>query len=262
MTTVNEVKPGGGLNWNAISHDYAEHRPTYPISFFNLIQLTGVGKQGQHILDIGAGTGALAIQFAKQGSKVTAIDASEGQLIELKKKADELHLDIDTKFARAEETGLPSHSFDAITASMCWGYLDKDSIAIEVPRLLKPNGVLLVSSLIWTHDDPISQVTDSLIAEYNPASKRQSRSERSDPVPDWVKPPFSIRGFYSWTEGLSFTREGWRGRIRATKWIGAALDSESVVSFDKRHDEALKKITGDTFTIPHQITFHLVDVNN
>lgn len=260
--TARKVVPGGGLNWNATSSDYALHRPTYPASFFNLMKLMGIGQPGQQILDLGAGTGALSIQFAKHGSQVVAIDASEGQLVELKKKAEALHLSIKTQYARAEDTGLPEHSFDAITASMCWGYFDKELMALEIPRLLKDKGVLLVSSLIWTHDDPVSKITDALIAEYNPASKVNSRTEQSNPIPDWINQPFSIRGYYSYVEGLTFTREAWRGRIRATKWIGAALDNKTVISFDQQHEIALKKITDETFTIPHQITFHLVDVKN
>jgi len=260
MTTA-LIAPGAGLNWDATSEDYSRHRPGYPDSFFELAFQMGVGLAGQRILDLGAGTGALALQFARQSAQVVALDASRGQLESLKSKAERDRLDVQTLFARAEDTGLPSASYDAVTASMCWGYFDQRDISREVPRLLKPDGHLLVSSLIWTHDDPISKVTDDLIAAYNPASTR-GRGGGSAPsaVPDWAAPTFSVTGFHSWIEGLPFTRESWRGRIRASKWIGAALDPAKVDAFDREHEILLRTVGPDRFVIPHRITLHVLAV--
>jgi 2-polyprenyl-3-methyl-5-hydroxy-6-metoxy-1,4-benzoquinol methylase len=69
------IVPGAGLNWNATSRDSSLHRPGYPASFFTLAYHNmGVELPGQQILDLGAGTGALALQFARQGSQVVALD--------------------------------------------------------------------------------------------------------------------------------------------------------------------------------------------
>jgi hypothetical protein len=93
-----------------------------------------------------------------------------------------------------------------------------------------------VSSLVWSHDDPISKATDDLLAKYNPASAANRRAGRPSPLPDWIVPPFSVKSFHTWIEGLPFSRESWRGRIRASKWIGAALPAEKVAAFDREHD--------------------------
>jgi len=257
--TDKTIVPGAGLDWDATSSDYAQFRPGYPDSFFNILRQLGIGLVGQRILDLGAGTGALALRFARLGAQVTALDASKGQLEELKAKARLEHLEIETLHARAEETGLPADRFDTVTASMCWGYFEKGPIHREVERLLAPGGKLLVSSLVWSHDDPISRATDDLLAKHNPASVATHGAGRPGAQPDWVEPPFSVKSFHTWIEGLPFSRESWRGRIRASKWIGAALPAEKVTAFDLEHDAVLRDIGPKQFTIPHRISLHILD---
>lgn len=254
--SASTIAPGAGLDWNATSTDYLRYRPGYPESFFELAFQLGVGRAGQRLLDLGAGTGALALQFARQSARVVALDASENQLGALSQVASRERLEVQTLHARAEATGLPAGQFDAITASMCWGYFDQDAIAVEVPRLLKPGGVLLVSSLIWTSDDPVAKATDGLIAAYNPASSSRHRREDPAPAPSWLRKPLVVKGFHTWVEGIPFSRESWRGRIRASKWIGAALSPETVAAFDREHDDLLRGIAPDRFVVPHRITLH------
>lgn len=259
MTTT-RIVPGAGLNWDATSTDYARHRPGYPDSFFEIAFQLGIGRAGQRILDLGAGTGALALQFARQATQVVALDASMGQLETLKAKASRERLDVETLHARAEETGLADSSFDAVTASMCWGYFDPAAMAREVPRLLKPGGLLLVSSLVWDESDAISKATAAILAEYNPASARPKRPRRTTPIPEWATTPFNVRSFHSWVEDLRFTRESWRGRIRASKWVGAALEPRQVEAFDREHDLLLRAVAPERFPIPHRISLHVLDV--
>ncbi|HEX7506540.1 MAG TPA: class I SAM-dependent methyltransferase, partial [Polyangia bacterium] len=135
QATTQAILPGAGLDWNATADDYARFRPTYPASYFDILRTIGIGRPGQRILDLGAGTGALALPFARAGAQVVALDASAGQLEKLRLKAGKEGVDVRTLHARAEETGLPSGEFDAVTASMCWDYFDPKAIRWEVLRL-------------------------------------------------------------------------------------------------------------------------------
>jgi len=49
------------------------YRPGYPASFYTVLQAVGIGRPGQHILDLGTGTGVLARAFAKQGAHVIGL---------------------------------------------------------------------------------------------------------------------------------------------------------------------------------------------
>jgi SAM-dependent methyltransferase len=113
-----------------------------------LLRQLGIGSARQDILDLGSGTGALAIPFARAGARVTAVDPSEGQIQAQKEAARKYGVKIKFKVGHAENTGLLDHSFGAITASMCWTYFDIERMKVEAPRLLRPNGLLLVSTLI------------------------------------------------------------------------------------------------------------------
>jgi SAM-dependent methyltransferase len=259
------IVPGAGLDWNATADDYARFRPTYPASYFDILRTIGIGKPGQRILDLGAGTGALALPFARAGAQVVALDASAGQLDKLRLTAGKEGLDVRTIHARAEETGLPGGEFDAVTASMCWGYFDPNAIRQEVHRLLKPDGLLLVSSLLWAPKDPIAKETDTLLLRYNPDSGRGQRDRHFTPVPAWCEPPFRLRGYLAWREALPFTAESWRGRIRASKWIGAALTPDRVEAFDRdlaARIAGLVPATPATFGIQHDIVLHVAQLNS
>jgi len=256
------IVPGGGLNWSPASRDYLEHRPGYPDSFFRLLRELGVGLRGQDILDLGTGTGALALPLARAGARVTGVDASEGQLAAARDSAANAGLDVTLRFARAEETGLPNAAFDAITASMCWGYFNAARMVEEVHRLLRTDGVLLIASLIWTRErSEIARTTDAIIHRYSEAAAQNSRrgGDRNDPVPAWSAGRFRLRTYHSYLEPLTFTRTSWRGRIRASKWIGAALPDAQVQAFDQELDTALKVYGDAPFAIPHRVTLSVFE---
>ncbi|HEX3623942.1 MAG TPA: class I SAM-dependent methyltransferase [Verrucomicrobiae bacterium] len=253
------------LNWSATSHDYLRYRPGYPKQFFTLLRQLGIGAAGQDILDLGSGTGALAIPFARAGARVTAVDLSEGQLAAQKVTARKYGVANKIKFkaGHAENTGLLDHSFDAITASMCWTYFDVEKMKIEVPRLLRPGGLLLVSTLIWDkHDEGVVGHTHKLIAKYNREARPRPNARRwdADVVPRWSQKWLRLKTFHEFTANVPFTRESWRGRIRACRWIGAALSAEQTEAFDREHAALLRRIAPARFDIPHRITIRIFAV--
>jgi 2-polyprenyl-3-methyl-5-hydroxy-6-metoxy-1,4-benzoquinol methylase len=242
------------LHWDVTSQDYLKHRPGYPERFFAVLKQLGIGLPGQDILDLGTGTGALSVPFACQGASVTGADLSEGQILAAREAASRAGVRIAFKVAPAEKTKLPAHSFDVVSASMCWGYFDLSKMLVEVPRLLRPNGRLLISSLIWTKKKSgIAAATDKLIAKHNPAAAGAARAADAEVVPAWAKGYFELKSYHDFTTDLLFTRESWRGRIRACKWIGAALPPERTLAFDREHEALLDRIAPPEFPIEHRI---------
>jgi hypothetical protein len=59
-------------------------------------------------------------------------------------------------------------------------------------------------------------------------------------------------------EPIPFTRESWRGRMRACRGTGAALDADALAAFDRAHDALLRKAAGDAFPILHRISAHIL----
>jgi SAM-dependent methyltransferase len=246
------------LHWGAVSGDYLRYRNGYPPSFFKLLHSWGVGLPGQRVLDLGTGTGALAVPFAARGAAVTGVDPSPEQIAAAQERARGEGLTIDFRVGTAETTGLADGSFDVVTASMCWGYFDQARVASEVRRLLAPGGSLAITSILWqAGKDGVARATDDLIEKHQPRYAHREPPREEGPLP-WTAGAFRLKHNVIYVEELAFSRAQWRGRIRASKWIGAALDAEATAAFDREHALALEAWE-EPLRIPHAIRIHLFE---
>ncbi len=71
--------------------------------------------------------------------------------------------------------------------------------------------------------------------------------------PKWSQEHFRLKGFFYYDEAISFTKESWRGRMRACRGVGAALSDAEVLRFDREHSQLLDQIVPDSFAILHRI---------
>ncbi len=107
---------------------------------------------GARVLDVGCGTGSLALLLAEDGCRVTGIDVSPAMLAQAGRRvresglADRVSLrelgavDLDTAFADG--------SFDAVVSSLVFSELSGDEIGYtlaECRRILRPGGCLMVA---------------------------------------------------------------------------------------------------------------------
>jgi ubiquinone/menaquinone biosynthesis C-methylase UbiE len=100
--------------------------------------------QDKKILDVGAGTGRLAVVLSKMGGRVTAIDVSEEMLKELKKKAPV----VTTQIADAESLPFPDKSFDYVLVAFLIVHLkDPSRFFDQAYRVLKDGGKLIVTNI-------------------------------------------------------------------------------------------------------------------
>ena len=91
------------IDWGKTSKDYALSRPGPPSSFYRRLADLGVGLPGQHILDLGTGTGVLARQFGRQGARVAGVDIAQNQIRTARRLAEEDGLAIDFRATPAEQ---------------------------------------------------------------------------------------------------------------------------------------------------------------
>jgi SAM-dependent methyltransferase len=253
------VDEGNVIDWGRTSRDYALHRPNYPDRFFDVLASLGVGLKGQRILDLGTGVGFLALRFARQGAVVTGIDIAEGQIEEARRRCTAAGLAADFLVGHAESTGLLSGSFDAVTASQAWLYFDTVRAIAEVKRLLKPDGVLVTSHFCWLpRQDRIARASEELVLRYNPKWTGADWAGQIPLMPTWAEGHFELRGMFVFDEPISFTRESWRGRIRACRGVGATLPVDHVERLDHEHEVLLRTLTPDDFSVLHRIDAHLL----
>ncbi len=107
-------------------------------------------EPGQRVLDVGTGTGALALRAARRGARVKAIDVSAPMLEIAARRLREAGLEQRVELAEmgvAELDHEPAASYDAVLCGLCLSELSTDERAWtlrQAARLLGPGGRLLV----------------------------------------------------------------------------------------------------------------------
>ncbi len=106
-------------------------------------------KQGESVLDVGCGTGTLAVAAKRhvgaQGT-VQGIDASPEMIARARKKARKAGIEVSFKNGIAEALPFPDCQFDVVLATMMLHHLPRkprQQCASEIRRVLKPGGRLL-----------------------------------------------------------------------------------------------------------------------
>lgn len=260
MHTNHHVDGGLPSDWGKTSEDYATWRPDYPPEFYERMAACGIGLPGQKLLDLGTGVGFLAREFARRGARVTGMDIAEGQIAVARAESAREGLELEFRTAPAEETGLPAGTFDAVTASQCWLYFDQPRALAEVRRVLRPGGVLAPSHFSWVpREDEVARASEALILKHNPSWSSADWSGVIPESPLGTSGDLRLVAKFVFDAEIPFTRESWRGRIRASRGIGASLDPEGVRRFDEEHEAMLADLRGPEFTVLHRIDAHVYD---
>ena len=93
------------------------------------------------VLDVGCGTGTLALALAQRGATVVGMDASEGYLLGARRRRS--HPNINYEHGDASDLQYPTASFDACISTLAIDVVpDADLVAKEMRRVTVPGGVV------------------------------------------------------------------------------------------------------------------------
>jgi ubiquinone/menaquinone biosynthesis C-methylase UbiE len=123
-------------------------------------------QPGEKWLDVGTGTGAVALRAARAGAEVTGSDISPGMIDTAKRLASEEGLEITFEVGDAEELPYGNADFDVVSSS--FGAIfgpDHEAVAHELARVAKPGGRIGLTA--W---DPTGVMGDmfKLFGKYQP----------------------------------------------------------------------------------------------
>lgn len=246
------------FDWSRASSDYSVYRTGYPPALFDCLASLGIGLPRQKILDLGTGTGVLARAFAKRGAVVTGVDSSANQIAQARKLAEQESIHISFHVRRAEEIDFEESSFDVVTAGQAWIYFDSARVVPTVLRVLVHEGFLALTHVQWLPGkDEIARQTEALVLKYNPDWTGAGYKGNISPMLKSLKDDFDLKTFHVMNEAIGFTRESWRGRIRACRGIGATLSQDEIARFDDEHQQLLDTIAPKNFTVLHQIAVQI-----
>jgi 2-polyprenyl-6-hydroxyphenyl methylase/3-demethylubiquinone-9 3-methyltransferase len=103
--------------------------------------------KGLSILDIGCGGGLLAEPLARAGAKVTGLDATPASIAAARRHAKACGLAIDYRVSTIERFSSPQ-PFDMVIASEVLEHVaDADAFLRQAARLVRPGGVMVVTTL-------------------------------------------------------------------------------------------------------------------
>ena len=142
-------------NWNKNANNYDEQylhglkSPEEAKAWHALLREL-IPVPNQKILDVGTGTGFLALLLAEQGHRCKGIDLSPGMLSEAIAKAKKANLDILFEVGDAEALTDADNSYDiVINRHILWTMPHPQQAVEEWTRVLKPGGYLIVIDGDW-----------------------------------------------------------------------------------------------------------------
>ena len=252
---IENIDKGKAFDWGKTSEDYAKYRDIYPQEFYKCILDLGLCRDGQKVLDIGTGTGVLPRNMYGYGAKWTGTDISENQIDQAKRLAKEAGMDIVFIASGAEELSFPDDSFDVITACQCIWYFDHDKTAPKFADMLKKGGKLLILYMGWLpYEDPVAGKSEEIILKYNPDWTSYGDTVHPVWVPEQYLDRFTLLTQKEFRVDIPFSREGWHGRMRACRGVGASMSLEVLSAWDQEHREMLKETAPERFFVKHYIS--------
>jgi SAM-dependent methyltransferase len=128
-------------------------------------------RSGQHVLDVGCGVGAIALDLAAtaQPARVVGVDPDEAQIALARTSAVQRAIgNVRFEVGSAYEIPFPNCSFDVVYANAVVFYLREPALALaEMRRVLRPGGLAAVSddnlsTIVFSPDLPELRLAASL----------------------------------------------------------------------------------------------------
>ncbi len=132
-------------------------------------------RTGMRVLDVGCGTGVVALTAARSGAVAHGVDPTPALLARGKENATLMGLDVDWREGDAEALPYGDAEFDAVVSQFGHMFAPRPDLAMrEMLRVLKPGGTIAFST--WPPDFVVGK-TFRLVGKYAP------------PPPPGVSPP-------------------------------------------------------------------------
>lgn len=206
MSNLAQPPPQFGL----YAERYARFRPGYPGALYDIMEARVQGPRA-HAVDLGAGTGQVALDLLERFTRVTAVEPDAAMAALLPTRTG---LDVIT--ARAEEADFPDASVDLVTVGTAFHWMDAGAVCARAGRWLRPGGVLAAfaydeftapdapavqalidaESALWDAYKHAALVDMTGYDERLAATGVFAGVEAIALTPDWIVAPEDLAGFF------------------------------------------------------------------
>jgi ubiquinone/menaquinone biosynthesis C-methylase UbiE len=110
-------------------------------------------RPGEAVLDVGCGTGALAVEAKRQvgeAGEVCGVDPGPRQVSRARRRAARAGMDVEFRAGVIEDLPYPAHRFDVVFSTLMMHHLPDDLKSrglAEIHRVLPPDGRLVIADL-------------------------------------------------------------------------------------------------------------------
>src|SRR5215472_12188965 len=130
-----------GKVFDDVAAEYDRHRPAYPDELIDQACLVAGLGSGDHVLEVGCGTGQLTRSLLARGLRVTALEPGTN-LMALARQNLEGTGEIEFVNAQFEEAPLPHKRFTAVFSASAFHWLDPKVSWQKAADVLTPTGTL------------------------------------------------------------------------------------------------------------------------
>jgi SAM-dependent methyltransferase len=130
-----------GTVFDEIATEYDRHRPVYPDELVDQACRAAAIGSGDHVLEVGCGTGQLTRGLAARGLRVTALEPGP-RLMALARQNLEGAGEVDFVNARFEDAVLPRRHFQAVFSASAFHWIDPGVSWQKAADVLVPGGTL------------------------------------------------------------------------------------------------------------------------
>ena len=118
----------------------------------------------KRVLDVGTGTGLMALLAAELGHDVTGLDMSEAMLAEAQQKSRRLHLDVRWDVGDAEDPPYAPGTFDVLVSRhLVWTLLHPAETLETWSTLVRPGGLVVIIDGAYGRGSPLARVAKWII---------------------------------------------------------------------------------------------------
>jgi SAM-dependent methyltransferase len=240
------------VDFAKVADDYDRYRPGYPKRLQQTLIAQGLIGTGMRLLEVGCGTGQFTQLLVESGADVTVIDKSS-RMIDLTKRNLRSRLGVEKFICNEFIKFFPNEiEYASIFFAQSWHLLDSANRAHVAHNSLKCGGrVCLVYNSRLEEAAGIVSVTNALIRKHNP---KWVHDGQAGIYPEFVfeitEAGFANVETFSFDWLISYSFETWRGRILASKGVGASMPTAALKLFLSDFDREIVPLFHKCETIP------------
>ncbi len=186
-------------SWNLVADNYGEMANWVMTPFAKkALEILPINKSAS-VIDVACGTGILTCMMANQVHNVHAVDFSTEMLSDLRSRLTkrEIH-NVELTYADGQNLPFKDNSFDdAFSLFGLMFFPDRIKGFKEIYRVLKPNGIAVVSSWSSIEKSTLMQVTSKAIKAALPSAPSPRANSSTLENPELFKNEMEAAGFHS-----------------------------------------------------------------